>query len=98
MSLLNGTLVFYCRTERTKLLSFNVDIRKCSVVDMGKRIVGCAFLTGVNCGVKTVVQDNNKNTTYILGEDSRVSTLDRRQHSHLRTVYSSNLDSTYLGG
>lgn len=88
VSLLNETRVLYYRTTFLKLFSFNVDTRKNTMIDVGKGVWFCAFLTGIKCEAESLFQCGDR-TTYILHKDNSVSTLERGPESVLRTLFPS---------
>ena len=95
MSLLNETRVLYCGTSG-KLFSYNVDTRVNAEVDVGKKVRFCASFTGVDCGVRAVLQCSDR-ITYPLNTDNTASKVGGRQYFYLTTVFPSSTHPGDLG-
>lgn len=89
VSLLHVRRILYYPTTSAKLYSFNVDTRENTRVDVGKKVLSIASLTGIDCGVKVMFQACRDYCTYALNMDNTVTKLNDKEDNWLTALFPS---------
>lgn len=95
-AVLNETRVLYYNTLDSKLFSYNVDTKINTQMTIEQSSSWCTSLTGIDCGVRRVFQDE-ETYTYILTKDDTVIKVDgKKRDKYLKGIFPSSSDSTNL--
>ena len=88
-SLLQERRILYYPTMDDKMFAFNVDTRMNTEIDVGRKVITMASLTGVDCGVKAVFYSDDK-CTYALNMDDTVTKIYERHDYGIKAVFPSS--------
>ena len=87
VSLLHERRELYYTTIDDKLFVFNVDTKKNTEIDIGRRVGTIASFTGIDCGVRAVFRDYDDKCIYTLNTDNTVTKVSERQDDGLTTIF-----------